>query len=91
MKYFYSEPFPFVAYNGWGSGCSTSRAQTTKGNNLGAFRYIQSQNKYSNPKPTLVRPYILWKLTGNKIHEGMPFVFVLFSVVSNKTDIFSYH
>ena len=49
------EPFSLATYNEWGSGYPTSPAWTTVGNNLGAFRVIQSWNKYSDPKPTLVR------------------------------------
>ena len=49
------EPFLFAAYNGWGSGCLTSPTRTTVGNNLGAFRVIQFQNKCSDPKSTLGR------------------------------------
>ena len=49
------EPFPFAAYNGRGSGYPTSPMWTTVGNNLGAFRVIQSRNKCSDPKPTLFR------------------------------------
>ena len=49
------EPFPFAACNGWRSGCPTSPSWTTLGNNLGAFRNIQSRVKHSDPKPTLDR------------------------------------
>ena len=49
------EPFLFAAYNGRGSGCPTSPAWTTMGNNLKAFKVIQSRNKYSDPKPALDR------------------------------------
>ena len=43
------EPFPFVACNGWGSGCPTSPTRTTVGINLGAFRS-------SIPKVGIVNP-----------------------------------
>ena len=49
------EPFPLVACNGWGLGCPINPTRMTVGNNLGAFRVIQSRNKCNDLKPALVR------------------------------------
>ena len=78
------EPFPFVACNGWGSRYPTSLAWTTVGNNLGAFRVIQSRNKCSNPKPTLDRaiPFREKYLELGHIKGHLYF----FLKVGNKTD-----
>ena len=64
------EPFPFAAYNGRGSGCPTSPVWTIVGNNLGAFKVIQSENKCSNPKPALGRAIPFAKLPGVRTREG---------------------
>ena len=62
----------------------TSPAWTIVGNNLGAFRVIQSQNKCSDPKPALVRAIPFRELLEVGTREGT--ALFLFANDNNKTD-----